>query len=94
MRLLAKEGVKVRKLSGEDIKKFCGRGLPLRTTLVSIGKDNSKRLIDDQASKVGAPETFESDIFGTIAEILVQMFRRSTGLEISNLSNIPFWVRG
>ena len=61
--------------------------------MVRIGKGNTKRTLKDQAWKVGASEAFESDIFGTIAEILVQMYRREAkgiGREMSDLDFLDF----
>ena len=51
------------------------------------------RTLEDQAWKVGASEAFESDIFGTIAEILIQMFKREAkgiGKEMSDLDYLDF----
>ena len=58
-----------------------------------MGKDNSKRMTEDQAWKVGASEALESDIFGTISEILVQMFRRASkgiGRERSDMEFLDY----
>ena len=57
------------------------------------GKDNSKRLIEDQAWKVGASEAFDSDIFGTMSEILIHMYRRASkgiGRERSDMEFLDY----
>ena len=46
--------------------------------MVKAGGGGRKRNIEDQAWRVGADNAFESDIFGTITEIPIQMFRRKS----------------
>ena len=80
-------------MTDEDINKYCGRGLPWNAQLVSVGKHNPKRVIEDQAWKVGAPEAFESDIFGTMSDFLVQMHRRASegiGRERSDMEFLDY----
>ena len=46
--------------------------------MVKAGSGKQKRNIEDQAWRVGADNAFESDLFGTITEIAIQMFRRKS----------------
>jgi len=52
--------------------------MPWKTKMVKAGGGGRKRNIEDQAWRVGADNAFESDIFGTITEIAIQMFRRKS----------------
>ena len=44
--------------------------------MVKVGGAPASRNIEDQAWMVSANNAFESDIFGAITEIAIQMFRR------------------
>ena len=65
-------------MTRKDMRKYCGRGMPWRTKIVKAGGGGRKRSIENQAWRVGADNAFESDIFGTITEIAIQVFRRKS----------------
>ena len=78
LRMLSTKGVLVRRLSQKDIDMNCGRGLPWQIEHKPVGPPKTKRIIEEQAWEVGAENAFESDLLGTIAEILIQMYQRKS----------------
>ena len=76
LRMLSKEGVLVHKVSRKEIALYCGRGMPWRTKMVTVGGETGKHIIANQAWSVRAVGAFESDVYGTIVDILTHMFKR------------------
>ena len=84
LRMLSTKGVKVRRMRRNDIEENCGRGMPWKVEQREIGPTKHERVIEEQAWEVGADNAFESDLLGTIAEIMIQMYQRKSqkrGLE-------------
>ena len=96
IRMFAKEGIKVHELTKADHKKYLGRGLPWRTDMVSLdktAKGHNHRKLEDHAWRLGVSEAFESDMYSMIAEILAQMFLRTSkgiGRERSDMEFLDY----